>query len=94
MNGNPMNLPPVSIAAAKAALVAMVTNLQMELEGTGVRASVVHPGPTMTSMGWSLPAAVGVALTVDVVVRPHELVRVERLIRVVGVADPGRNGAR
>jgi NADP-dependent 3-hydroxy acid dehydrogenase YdfG len=34
--------------AAKAALVAMVTNLQMELEGTGVRASIVHPGPTKT----------------------------------------------
>jgi len=42
--------------AAKAALTAMVTNLQMELEGTGVRASIVHPGPTKTSMGWSLPA--------------------------------------
>ncbi len=42
--------------AAKAALVAMVTNLQMELEGTGVRASIVHPGPTKTSRGWSLPA--------------------------------------
>ena len=42
--------------AAKAGLVAMVTNLQMELEGTGVRASIVHPGPTRTSMGWSLPA--------------------------------------
>ncbi|MCV7356289.1 SDR family oxidoreductase [Mycolicibacterium fluoranthenivorans] len=42
--------------AAKAALVAMVTNYQMELEGTGVRASIVHPGPTKTSMGWSLPA--------------------------------------
>jgi NADP-dependent 3-hydroxy acid dehydrogenase YdfG len=42
--------------AAKAALVAMVNNLQMELEGTGVRASIVHPGPTKTSMGWSLPA--------------------------------------
>ncbi|BBY99958.1 SDR family oxidoreductase [Mycolicibacterium fallax] len=41
--------------AAKAALVAMVTNLQMELEGTGVRASIVHPGPTMTAMGWNLP---------------------------------------
>ncbi len=41
--------------AAKAGLVAMVTNLQMELEGTGVRASVVHPGPTLTQMGWSLP---------------------------------------
>jgi NAD(P)-dependent dehydrogenase (short-subunit alcohol dehydrogenase family) len=42
--------------AAKAGLIAMVTNLQMELEGTGVRASVVHPGPTKTAMGWSLPA--------------------------------------
>ncbi|MGV0835454.1 SDR family oxidoreductase [Mycolicibacterium thermoresistibile] len=41
--------------AAKAGLLAMVHNLQMELEGTGVRASVVHPGPTKTSMGWSLP---------------------------------------
>ena len=42
--------------AAKAALMAMVTNFQMEFEGTGVRASIVHPGPTKTSMGWSLPA--------------------------------------
>src|ERR1700745_265640 len=42
--------------AAKAALVAMVSNLQMELEGSGVRASIVHPGPTKTHMGWSLPA--------------------------------------
>jgi NADP-dependent 3-hydroxy acid dehydrogenase YdfG len=42
--------------AAKAGLIAMVTNLQMELEGTGVRASIVHPGPTRTAMGWTLPA--------------------------------------
>jgi NADP-dependent 3-hydroxy acid dehydrogenase YdfG len=42
--------------AAKAALVAMVTNLQMELEGTGVRASIVHPGPTSTNMGQDAPA--------------------------------------
>jgi NAD(P)-dependent dehydrogenase (short-subunit alcohol dehydrogenase family) len=49
--------------AAKAALVAMVTNLQMELEGTGVRASIVHPGPTRTGMGWSLPMeSIGPAL--------------------------------
>ena len=41
--------------AAKAGLVAMVANLQMELEGTGVRASIVHPGPTMTGMGWQWP---------------------------------------
>lgn len=42
--------------AAKAGLIAMVKNLQMELEGTGVRASIVHPGPTMTEMGWQLTA--------------------------------------
>lgn len=49
--------------AAKAGLISMVTNLQMELEGTGVRASIVHPGPTKTAMGWSLPAeAIGPAL--------------------------------
>ena len=49
--------------AAKAAVMAMVTNYQMELEGTGVRASIVHPGPTKTAMGWSLPAeSIGPAL--------------------------------
>ncbi|OBK48470.1 SDR family oxidoreductase [Mycobacterium kubicae] len=49
--------------AAKAGLVSMVTNLQMELEGTGVRASIVHPGPTKTGMGWSLPPeSIGQAL--------------------------------
>ncbi len=42
--------------AAKAGLIAMVRNLQMELEGTGVRASIVHPGPTRTEMGWKLSA--------------------------------------
>lgn len=42
--------------AAKAGLVAMVNNFQMELEGTGVRTSIVHPGPTRTGMGWNLPA--------------------------------------
>jgi NAD(P)-dependent dehydrogenase (short-subunit alcohol dehydrogenase family) len=41
--------------AAKAALLAMVATLQMELEGTGVRVSIVHPGPTKTGMGWNLP---------------------------------------
>src|SRR5699024_9468286 len=42
--------------AAKAGLISMVTNLQMELEGTGVRVSIVHPGPTLTGMGWQLSA--------------------------------------
>ena len=49
--------------AAKAALVAMVTNLQMELEGTGVRASIVHPGPTKTRWaGACPPSPIGPAL--------------------------------
>jgi NAD(P)-dependent dehydrogenase (short-subunit alcohol dehydrogenase family) len=41
--------------AAKAALLAMVNNLQMELEGSGVTASIVHPGPTRTNAGLNLP---------------------------------------
>lgn len=33
-------------------------SLQMELEGTGVRATIVRPGPTMTAMGLDWDAAV------------------------------------
>src|SRR5437764_1039655 len=33
------------------------------LVGTGVRAAIVHPGPTKTGMGWSLPPeSIGPAL--------------------------------
>lgn len=38
---------------AKAGLEAMAHAMQMELEGTGVRVSLVRPGPTATSMGMS-----------------------------------------
>lgn len=38
-------------AAGKWALEGMAAALQMELEGTGVRASVVRPGPTHSEMG-------------------------------------------
>jgi len=37
--------------SSKWGLEGFVTSLQMELEGTGVRASVVRPGPTQTGMG-------------------------------------------
>jgi len=37
--------------ASKAALEAAVRTLQMELEGSGVRASIVRPGPAATEMG-------------------------------------------
>ncbi|WKN47420.1 SDR family oxidoreductase [Nocardioides sp. Arc9.136] len=37
--------------AGKSGLEGLVESLQMELEGTGVRASVVRPGPTWSEMG-------------------------------------------
>jgi NAD(P)-dependent dehydrogenase (short-subunit alcohol dehydrogenase family) len=38
-------------SAGKWGLEGMVRSLQMELEGTGVRASIVRPGPTWSEMG-------------------------------------------
>jgi NADP-dependent 3-hydroxy acid dehydrogenase YdfG len=37
--------------ASKWGLEGFVTALQMELEGTGVRAVIVRPGPSLTGMG-------------------------------------------
>jgi NADP-dependent 3-hydroxy acid dehydrogenase YdfG len=46
-------------SATKSGLEGLVGALQMELEGTGVRASVVRPGPTWSEMGmdWDPDAA-------------------------------------
>jgi NADP-dependent 3-hydroxy acid dehydrogenase YdfG len=44
--------------ASKAGLEAMARVLQMELEGTGVRSSVVRPGPSKTEMGWDWSPAI------------------------------------
>jgi NAD(P)-dependent dehydrogenase (short-subunit alcohol dehydrogenase family) len=38
-------------SAGKWGLEGLAVSLQMELEGTGVRASVVRPGPTWSEMG-------------------------------------------
>lgn len=47
-------------SAAKAGVEAMGEQLRMELEGTGIRASLVRPGPTVTGMGMNAsPEAVG-----------------------------------
>ena len=40
-----------SYSASKWGLEGMVQSLQMELEGSGVRASIVRPGPTWSEMG-------------------------------------------
>lgn len=46
--------------SAKAALTALAADLQAELAGTGVRISIVHPGPTRTDINRDLsPEAVG-----------------------------------
>jgi NAD(P)-dependent dehydrogenase (short-subunit alcohol dehydrogenase family) len=44
-----------SYVASKWGLEGLARALQLELEGTGVRASIVRPGPTLTGMGgtWS-----------------------------------------
>jgi len=44
--------------ASKWGLEGFVTALQMELEGTGVRATVIRPGPTLTGMGMDWDPAV------------------------------------
>ncbi|MFQ6327182.1 SDR family oxidoreductase [Nocardia sp. CWNU-33] len=47
-------------SAAKAGLEAMVGQMRMELEGSGIRASLVRPGPTLTGMGMnSTPEVIG-----------------------------------
>jgi NAD(P)-dependent dehydrogenase (short-subunit alcohol dehydrogenase family) len=46
-------------SASKWGLEGMVAALQMELEGTGVRASIVRPGPTWTGMGSDWDAELG-----------------------------------
>ncbi|MFE3794067.1 SDR family oxidoreductase [Nocardia tengchongensis] len=45
-------------SASKAGLEAMAKQMIMELEGTGVRASVVRPGPTMTELGLDTTAEI------------------------------------
>jgi NAD(P)-dependent dehydrogenase (short-subunit alcohol dehydrogenase family) len=51
--------------AAKAGVEAMAQLMTMELEGTGVRAGVVRPGPTMTGMGMNWDAATTQAVLDD-----------------------------
>jgi NADP-dependent 3-hydroxy acid dehydrogenase YdfG len=51
--------------SAKHGVDGMARTMQMELEGTGVRVSVVRPGPTMSGMGMSWDAAVVGAMLDD-----------------------------
>ena len=51
--------------AAKTGLDGMARAMQMELEGSGVRVSLVRPGPTMTGMGMDMDPATLQALLDD-----------------------------
>lgn len=45
-----------SYVSSKAGLEGLARAMQLELEGTGVRCSMVRPGPTLTEMGSGFPA--------------------------------------
>jgi NADP-dependent 3-hydroxy acid dehydrogenase YdfG len=47
-----------SYVSSKWGLEGLARVLQMELEGTGVRCSIVRPGPTLTGMGMDWPSEV------------------------------------
>jgi NADP-dependent 3-hydroxy acid dehydrogenase YdfG len=74
-----------SYAAGKWGLEGMAHALQMELEGTGVRASIVRPGPTWSEMGadWEPEAA---AEVLDAWVR-FGLARHPHFLKPQAVAD-------
>jgi NAD(P)-dependent dehydrogenase (short-subunit alcohol dehydrogenase family) len=72
-------------SAAKWGLEGMVRSLQLELEGSGVRASLVRPGPTWSEMGsdWDAGEA---AFVLDQWVR-FGLARHPHFMKPVAVAD-------
>jgi len=74
-----------SYAAAKWGLEGMAHAMQMELEGTGVRASIVRPGPTWSEMGSDWPADQA-AYVLDQWVR-FGLARHPHFLKAAAVAD-------
>jgi NADP-dependent 3-hydroxy acid dehydrogenase YdfG len=72
-------------SSGKWGLEGMVSSLQMELEGTGVRASIVRPGPTWSEMGtdWDADEA---AFVLDQWVR-FGLARHPHFMKPAAVAD-------
>jgi NADP-dependent 3-hydroxy acid dehydrogenase YdfG len=54
-----------SYVTSKWGLEGMARAMQLELEGTGVRASIVRPGPTLTEMGSGFPPEILPALMAE-----------------------------
>ncbi|MEI6570553.1 MAG: SDR family oxidoreductase [Actinomycetes bacterium] len=75
----------VAYVASKWGLEGYARALQMELEGTGIRATVVRPGPTLTGMGMDWDAdATNAALDLW---RKWGLSRHDNYMRPAGVAE-------
>ncbi|MDF1604136.1 SDR family oxidoreductase [Nocardioides sp. YIM 152315] len=74
-----------SYAAGKCGLEGLAHAMQMELEGTGVRASIVRPGPTWSEMGtdWDVDEA---AFVLDQWVR-FGLARHPHFLKPTAIAD-------
>jgi len=71
--------------AAKTGLEGLVLTLQKELEGTGIRASLVRPGPTITEMGFDWDPELTTAV-IDSWVR-FGLARFSRFLPVEALAN-------
>ncbi len=86
----------VGYTASKAGLEGAVRTLQMELEGSGVRASMIRPGPSRTEMGYDWDPELQKALLAEWgrwgVLRHMEFMEPEQVAGAVVAtvtADPG-----
>ena len=83
--------------ASKAGVEGLARALQMELEGTGVRATIVRPGPSKTEMGWDWPPEILKRMLASWkhwgVLRHHRYLAPERIADAVVVAVTAPPGA-
>jgi NADP-dependent 3-hydroxy acid dehydrogenase YdfG len=72
-------------SATKSGLEGLVESLQMELEGSGVRASVVRPGPTWSDAGSDRDADLGAMVLTEWVKWGHA--RHSHFLKATAIAD-------
>lgn len=72
-------------SATKSGLEGLVEALQMELEGSGVRASVVRPGPTWSEMGSDWDADAGAKVLTEWIKWGHA--RHSHFLKATAIAD-------
>ncbi|MCH7708886.1 MAG: SDR family NAD(P)-dependent oxidoreductase, partial [Myxococcales bacterium] len=75
----------VGYTATKAGVEAMARVLQRELEGTGVRTTIVRPGPSKTEMGWDWEP--GIIQKILSTWKHHGILRHQNFLKPEAVAD-------